>query len=98
MKPYILIPDNGAWVEIARFYGDGANYKNTWAHFSKVNKNAKLLTQAVEAGFDPLSVELIDAPAKAQGSKGENSHHFLSLAQSTISVQFCRFSKLRPFH
>jgi hypothetical protein len=80
MKLYILIPDNGAWVEIARFYGDGA-----------------ILTQAVEAGFDPLSVELIDAPAKVQGSKGENSHHFLSLAQSTISVQFCRFSKLRLF-
>ena len=72
-----MIPDNGVWVEIARFYGDGANYKNTWAHFSKVNKNAKLLTQAVEAGFDPLSVELIDAPAKVQGSKGENLASFL---------------------
>ncbi len=92
-----MIPDNGVWVEIARFYGDGANYKSTWSHFSKVNKNAKLLAQAVEAGLDPLSVELIDAPAKVQGSKGETRIISCHLHTAPFQVQFCRFSKNRFF-
>ncbi|PMD37335.1 hypothetical protein L207DRAFT_74220 [Hyaloscypha variabilis F] len=46
--------------EVGRFYGDGAKYKSVWDRMNIINKNAKLLTDAVEAGRDPFKVELID--------------------------------------
>ncbi|KAE9364597.1 hypothetical protein N431DRAFT_447767 [Stipitochalara longipes BDJ] len=52
--------------EVGRFYGDGAKYKSVWDRMSIINKNAKLLTKAVEAGLDPFKVELIDTTSKAQ--------------------------------
>jgi hypothetical protein len=58
-------------LEIGRFYQNGVKYKAVWDRMHVINKNAKLLTKAVEAGLDPFKVELSDgAPVKAQGNKG----------------------------
>jgi len=54
-----------------------------------INKNAKLLTKAVEAGLDPFKVELADAPSKVQGNKGTIPVQCLSFAPSNISFLFC---------
>jgi hypothetical protein len=82
-------------LEVGRFYGDGARYKNVWDRMNIINKNAKLLTKAVEAGLDPFKVELIDATPKAQGNKGRILHHCLSFAQSTVCLLFFCCSRFR---
>jgi hypothetical protein len=80
-------------LEVGRFYGDGAKYKSVWDRMNIINKNAKLLTKAVEAGLDPFKVELIDATSKAQGNKGNIFHHFLLFTPSTVPfLHFCCFT------
>ena len=60
--------------EVGKYYGDNAKYKSVWDRMNIVNKNAKLLTKAVEAGQDPFKVELLDSAQsgipKGQGNNG----------------------------
>ncbi|CZR56747.1 uncharacterized protein PAC_06636 [Phialocephala subalpina] len=59
--------------EVGRYYGDGAKYKSVWDRMNQISKNAKVLRDAVDAGLDPFTMELNDAPAgksKPQGKHG----------------------------
>ncbi|CZT53038.1 uncharacterized protein RSE6_14471 [Rhynchosporium secalis] len=55
--------------EVGRFYGDGAKYKSVWGRMSVINKNAKAIAAAVEAGQDPFAVPLDDTQTSAKSDK-----------------------------
>ena len=82
------MPDNIFRIDVGRYYGGGAKYKSVWDRMNVINKHAKSLRSAVDAGLDPITVELNDTEAtksKNQGS-GCNLWSFaLSLAHFTIS-------------
>jgi hypothetical protein len=90
------VPDNIFRIDVGRYYGGGAKYKSVWDRMNLINKNAKSLKAAVDAGLDPITVDLIDAEAgksKNQGSGRSLSSIPLSLAHFTIS--FCLQLQIR---
>ncbi|XMA09739.1 hypothetical protein WAI453_002530 [Rhynchosporium graminicola] len=60
--------------EVGRFYGDGAKYKSVWGRMSVINKNAKAIAAAVEAGQDPFAVPLDDTQTSAKSDKTQGIH------------------------
>jgi hypothetical protein len=75
-------------TEVGRFYGDGAKYKAVWDRMNIMNKNAKLLMKAVEAGLDPFKVELIDATPKGSGNKAKYPLFIVNLHRARFSFHF----------
>ncbi|TVY62724.1 hypothetical protein LSUE1_G006157 [Lachnellula suecica] len=60
-RPYIFILMITLQIEVARFLGGGAKYKTVWDRMNQINKHAKHITAAVNAGQDPSTVEVQDA-------------------------------------
>lgn len=57
------MPD--ALAEVGKKYGGGTTYKSVWARMSQMKSNAELINNAFEAGIDPITVDLPEAPAQA---------------------------------
>jgi hypothetical protein len=85
------VPDNIYEIDVGRYYGGGAKYKSVWDRMNLINKNAKSLKAAVDAGLDPITVDLIDAEAgksKNQGSGRSLWNIPLSLALAHCTISF----------
>lgn len=61
----LVVPDNVSSLDVARYYGDGAKYKSVWDRLNIINKNAKAIAAAVDAGQDPFAVPLDDTQTSA---------------------------------
>jgi hypothetical protein len=68
------------FTEIARFYGDGANYKSVWNRFQTFILHSKAQTQAVNAGTDPYKVQFLD------GTGGKAAKGKLKRASVALSI------------
>jgi hypothetical protein len=79
-------------LEVGRFYGGGAKYKSVWDRMNQINKHAKTLRDAVEAGMDPINIELNEnaqrGKTKGIGGRSNLADFLLSFARITIS--FCQ--------
>jgi len=92
------VPDNIFRIDVGRYYGGGAKYKSVWDRMNLINKNAKSLKAAVDAGLDPITVDLIDAEAgksKNQGSGRSLWSIPLSLALANFTSSFCLQLQIR---
>ncbi|PVH77945.1 hypothetical protein DL98DRAFT_422919 [Cadophora sp. DSE1049] len=58
--------------DVARYYGDGAKYKSVWDRMNIINKNAKAIAAAVDAGQDPFAVPLDDTQTAAKSNKAQD--------------------------
>jgi hypothetical protein len=58
---------------VGKKYGGGTTYKAVWGRMNQINKNAKLINEACDAGLDPLTVNLVEAPAQTGQPKGKGS-------------------------
>ncbi|KAG4439123.1 hypothetical protein IFR05_005410 [Cadophora sp. M221] len=58
--------------DVARYYGDGAKYKSVWDRMNIINKNAKAISAAVDAGQDPFAVPFDDTQTAAKSSKAQD--------------------------
>ncbi|KAK0124023.1 hypothetical protein ONS95_009009 [Cadophora gregata] len=58
--------------DVARYYGDGAKYKSVWDRMNIINKNAKAIAAAVDAGQDPFTVPLDDTQTTAKSQKAQD--------------------------
>lgn len=62
------MPD--ALAEVGKKYGGGTKYKAVWDRMTQLKAYAKLINEAIQAGDDPITVELNDAPGRnGQGSQ-----------------------------
>jgi hypothetical protein len=71
------VPDNVFRIDVGRYYGGGAKYKSVWDRMTLINKHAKTLSAAVDAGMDPFDVELNDSEAKQSKNQGSGFGVFL---------------------
>lgn len=55
-----------ALAEVGKKYGGGTKYKAVWGRMTQIKEYAKLINEAIDAGRDPIDVELTEAPK--QGS------------------------------
>ena len=98
----LVVPDNVSSLDVARYYGDGAKYKSVWDRMNIINKNAKAIAAAVDAGQDPFAVPLDDTQTSAKSSKTKGTHGQLlfessahrTFAFSALAYQFYLVSLL----
>lgn len=58
-----LPPD--ALIEVSKKFGGGTKYKAIWDRMTKIKEFAQLINEGIEAGKDPIDVELNDAPIRS---------------------------------
>jgi hypothetical protein len=87
-----VMPD--ALAEVGKKYGGGTTYRSVWGRMTQMKENAELINKAIEAGLDPITVELSEAPAQA-GKRGPGSYlavFFILLSPTlytTPQIPFC---------
>lgn len=91
-----MVPDNVSSTDVARYYGDGAKYKSVWDRMNIINKNAKAISAAVEAGQDPFAVPLDDTQTAAKSNKSQGIHGCCDFCSwnsvfCTLHILFLRF-------
>ena len=79
---FLMIPCK----DVAKMYGGGKKYKGIWDAMNPINKNAKALKEAFDAGLDPITVDL------TEGSQKGNE------CQSLLQVSFCSLATLHTVH
>jgi hypothetical protein len=94
------VPDNIFRIDVGRYYGGGAKYKSVWDRMNLINKNAKSLKAAVDAGLDPITVDLIDAEAGKSKNQGSGRSLWsiplsLALPLAHFTIPFCLQLQIR---
>ena len=85
------------WIEVGRFYGGGTKYKSVYYRMTRIQGYAKLLSNAVANGDDPINVSINEAlPAGKLKSQGRAAV-FRSFAHYTLHAHVSRCLKLFEF-
>jgi hypothetical protein len=87
-------------IDVGRYYGGGAKYKSVWDRMNLINKNAKSLKAAVDAGLDPITVDLIDAEAGKSKNQGSGCSLLsiplsIALPLAHFTISFCLQLQIR---